>query len=816
MLVAGKHAAGETRRPSRSVLRAALVAVLLGGTALSAGALAQTVEATSFSIPAQPLASALTSFGQQSGLQVTFDPNIAAGRQSQGLSGSYAPGPALDRILAGTGITYHFSGARTVVLAAVSADGTSGAVTLPPVQVEGHATIESPYGPGTGYVATQSVSGTKTDTPIIETPQSISVITRQQLDDQDVQNVAQALRYTSGVTPELRGSWTRYDQFSSRGFELDSNEFLDGLRLLAGYQATPQIDTSFLDRIEVLKGPSSVLYGSMAPGGMLNMVSKRPTEDAYNEVGIQTGSYGDIEGTFDSSGPLNDDKTLLYRVTGLVRDSGSQVDHEKNQRIAIAPAFTWLIDPATSLTVLTSYQNDPKGGFYDFLPYQGTVVPANGVKIPTSFYTGDLDYSSFQRTQYSFGYQFEHRFDDVWTVRQNLRFMHIHAVDYLLQDNGWDEVGSTIARYAWNDRENVNSLSFDTQAEAKFTTGPLSHTAIFGVDYLQNDNEQQYGNGFDDIPDISLTNPNYHQAIGPVALQRSFEQLQSQVGLYAQDQMRFGHWALVGGVRQDWSDLNTQGKIAISPSSDVSSDAVTGRAGLVYLFDNGLAPYFSYSTSFNPQAGTDFLGAPFKPTTGEQYEAGVKYQPPGKDSFITASAFQVTEQNVVTADPDPTHPFSSIQTGEIRSRGIELEAHANVTDDLSLIAAYTYLDPKVTEDTTFQGEQPVQVAKNAASLWGDYTFHNDALAGLGLGGGVRYIGSTFADQANTLKVPSFTLFDAAVHYDLAGLSQKLAGAQLSVNISNLFDKTYVSSCDSEFTCYYGVRRTVLANLKYRF
>jgi iron complex outermembrane recepter protein len=676
------------------------------------------------------------------------------------------------------------------------------------------------HGTDVGYVASEGGAATKTSTSLRETPQSVSVVTREQMDAQNVQSVGQALRYTAGSIADTRGPVSRYDVIYLRGFGGFDLEHLDGLKLpTGGNYAIPQVDPYMLERIEVLRGPSSVLYGQNQPGGIIDLVSKRPTAIPFGEAQLQVGNFNRIQGAFDIGGPVDKAGEWLYRLTGLARTSDTQVDFTKEQRISISPAVTWRPDNDTTLTILTNYQQDPSAGYFGFVPAQGSFLPNPNGKISTSFYDGDPSFDYFDRKQGTVGYLFEHRFD-TWTVRQNLRYQAI--------DVGWGRVASrglqadlqTLNRRVTTDDETMRSFAIDNQAEARFNTWRLQHTMLFGVDYQYSMDKFVLGNN-NNAPTLNILNPVYYRTILPPPVIQSTAQSLSQVGIYAQDQIRLGNWALTLSGRHDWSEINTTDRL-LNVTTDQMDHAWTERAGLVYLFDNGLAPYVSYSTSFQPTLGTGFGGATFVPTTGEQYEVGAKYKLPGYNAFVTVAAFDLTQQNVLTADPNPLHVCAgaacSIQTGEVRSRGVEFEGKASLTEGLSLLASYTHLDPVVTQSTTNNlGKRPIAIPTDTASMWADYTFHGGQLDGFGLGGGVRYVSSTAGDAANLYIVPAFTLFDAAIHYDLAGLSPQLKGYSFAVNAMNLFDKEYVSSCTSApASCYYGSRRTVIGTLKYKW
>lgn len=698
------------------------------------------------------------------------------------------------------------------------------ATTLDPINVQDR--VESAFGPVKGYVANKGSTGTKTDTPLIETPQSISVITKDQIEAQAIDNLGGVLRYTPGATGDLYGTDNRGLGLQLRGISNANGVFYrDGLQLKeSNFTLFTALDSYGAERYEVLRGPASVLYGQASPGGIINYVSKRPTEETLREVEFGGGSFNHYEGKFDFSGAINADKSLLFRLTGAAHMGDTQTDFVKDDRIFIAPAITWQPDADTSLTILANYQRDRSGWAMQYLPAEGTVTPGeNGQVLPNSRFVGEPGFDSYNNDQASIGYEFEHRFNETWQVRQHARYVYLTHTEQGVFGAGLlkgdpenpqpdDPPYGTYSRYADAGGTRLSGVTIDNQAQADFDTGPLAHTLLVGLDYKRY-TYRDYASSAD-VGTIDIFNPVYGSPVGDLTPYTDTDTTQQQVGLYAQDQIKLGNWRLTLGGRQDWADAKVYDNLAGGYIPEQKDNAFTSRAGLVYLADNGLAPYVSYSESFQPVAGTDSNGNLLVPETGRQYEIGLKYQPTGWNSFITVSAFDLARQNVVryggTGSPDDI-----FQTGEIRSRGIELEAVASLDAGLDLRAAYTFLDTKITSPTSInndgtsdEGNTPFGVPTHSASLWANYTFMSGKLEGLGLGAGVRYVGSTYGDDANTFKVPSVVLADAAVHYSWQN-------ATLSLNVSNLFDKRYVASCfSSGFGCFYGEGRRINGSVKY--
>ncbi len=799
------------------VLSAVLAAAVPPPLATAQGLSGTAAEAArGFDIPAQSLTTALSAFGAQSGMRLAYDSSLAEGRRSPGVQGSMTPAEALGRLLAGTGLTWRSTGPSMITLLPQPTTSEATDATLPEVQVTGAAG----NGIGPGYIARGSSAAMGTDTPLIETPQSLTVIPREQAVAQGAQTAAQSLRYAPGVSPEVRGSPTRFDFPYIRGFgsPTDPVLFMDGMRLLrgAGY-AVPQVEMYLLDRVELLRGPSSVLYGLSTPGGLVNLVRRRPEATPSHEVELSYGTNNWFQAAADMTGPLDEEGHFLYRITGLYRQSDTDVNFTEQQRIAIAPQVTWRPDAATSLTLYGIYQHDPQGGYYGVLPTIGTVLPNRNGQIPRSFFEGDPNFDKFMRTMTAVGYEFRHDFDETWSIRQNLRYMNLEAVSDSVSTAGLAADQRTILRYAFGSREHFDGLVADTAAEARFTTGPLRHTALFGVDYQWMNWVQRQTHG--SAPSIDFLNPVYGVTIPGLALITDQRQVIQQLGVYAQDQIRWDRLILTLSGRHDWVDATTDNRLRSTTLSQDDS-AWSGRAGLLYVFDNGFAPYVTWSTSFLPVLGTDSAGDPFVPSTAQQVEAGLRYQPPGLPLMLSVAAFDITQTNVATY----ASATLRYQNGEVRSRGVELEARGEVLPGWNVTAAYTYLNAEVTRaNNAEQGNRPIGVPAHTASLWSDYTIQDGPLAGLGFGAGVRWIGSTiggympnaYVATAQRIDVPSYTLFDAMVRYDLGQLSPTLAGMEARVNGTNLGDKTYASCLVNNF-CNYGAGRTVIASLRYRW
>ncbi|MDE4915168.1 TonB-dependent siderophore receptor [Methylobacterium sp. 092160098-2] len=687
----------------------------------------------------------------------------------------------------------------------VTGQGGAGPVAVGPVS-------EDPRGPITGFVAKRSLTATKTDTPLIETPQSITVIGRQQLDTQKAQSVSEALQYAPGVFGSPFGPDPRLDFFLIRGFTTsDTGLYRDGLQLLNFGFGSFKVEQFGLERIDILRGPAAVLFGQGSPGGVVNLETKHPTLQPFGYIEAGGGSFGQKYLAFDIGGPADADGHLFYRLTAIGRNGGTQVDGVEDNVGYIAPAFTWKPDGSTTFTILSSFQHDENGRINAFLPYYGTVRPqAEGLRIPRSYNTQDDIQNRFRRTQAMIGYEFEHVFDEVWTVRQNARLAFAQTYDNSLSGGlGYvDPLGQTqLSRYRFQATSTQRLFNVDTQAVARFNDGLFGHTFLMGIDYKYfslNDNQGT----FFGVDPFNLAAPNFVSPTGAVSPYLVNFDVFQQTGIYVQDQIKLTpELTLIASGRGDFTTNEVNDKLA-SPVARTTqnANAATERFALIYNFDFGLAPYVSYATSFNPQVGTNVFGQPFKPTTGEQYEAGVKYQPPGVDLLFAAAFFDLALNNSLSVDPN--NPNNSLQLGLTRSRGAEASVTANITPNFNVIASVTNYELKIERGDNV-GRTPAGVPQSFASVFGDYTIPTGEFAGFGFGGGVRYVGHSYATTDNSLKVPERVLFDTLVHYT----SGKW---RFAINAANIFDKRFVSSCTSINACFYGEARRVTASLSYKW
>lgn len=667
-----------------------------------------------------------------------------------------------------------------------------------------------------GVVPKESGASTKLDTPLVETPQSVSVVTREEIEARGSRSVQEAVSYAPGVLVGVGGEDSRVDDVTIRGFDaggFSGNVYLDGLRVPAGGQWTrSQFDVFGLESVEILKGPSSVLYGQVSPGGLVNMVSKRPSAEARHSIGTGYGSFDTWQVQGDSTGPLDSNGDFLYRIAGSYRDGGSQIDHTDLQRFFLAPSITWNISEDTSLTILANIQEDRGGATYQFLPVTGSLYKTPLGRIDRDGFIGEPDFNTFNRDQYSIGYELKHRFNEVFSIEQNLRYSDIETLyESVVAGRVPPDADGNLARRAVRGIGDAHSLTVDTRVKAEFDTGPVEHVALAGVDYIRASwNHDRSGSI--EVGPINIFDPVYSGVGGNFLPQVGQDVVEHQLGLYLQEQMAWKNWRLTVGGRYDDSDSSLFDTIA-GTTTKVNNYQSTGRAGLLYLFDSGIAPYASYATSFEPVAGTDSTGAAFDPSEGKQVEVGVKYEPKNFNALFTLSAFELTQENVLTLDPND--PLFQTQTGEIEVQGVELEAKVGLTEGLSVIGGWTVLDSEITRNNDGNvGNSLGSAPRQTGSLWLDYTFGDGPLEGLGFGSGVRYVSSRFGDSANTYRLPSYTVLDAGIRYDCGKLSPSLEGMQVSLTGTNLADRDYVAKAETVSSANYGPGRALFLNLVY--
>ncbi|RDI39335.1 iron complex outermembrane receptor protein [Gluconacetobacter liquefaciens] len=800
-------------------------------------------------IPRQPLSAALQAFSRRTGIQVVYTASIDAGIISPGISGDFDAMTALSRLLSGTGVTFRQSGKGAVVLAKASAN-----ITLGPVRVGGTVAHENPTGPGVGYVATSTMAGTKTDTPIMEIPNSIYVVTKQLMQDQQPQNVAQALRYSPGIMAESEGTYGNGSAHGAdtgiiqRGFS--TSQFVDGLMT----NSVSAGETAFLERIEVVNGPASVMYGQTTPGGMLAMSLKKPTDTPLRQVSIGFGNCGRYQATFDISDKITKSGNVRYRIAAIGVTQGTQTNYVDYHRVGVMPSITWDIDKNTSLTLLGMYMYTPGEGVASQYPRIGTLSPGPYGQISRSTFFGEPNWNKMGDKDAMFEYQFKHSFNKYINFSQNFRWENSDRH----QETTYVKTGAVkptiVPLQPMDYYTNTRTIGMDARFFGKFNIESVNNTWVIGSDFRKYNYNSHYLYDYTTTPSVNVDNPSYSYTpcyswahAGCQIMGSLYNTQYFQEGVYFQDQIKWKRLSILVGGRQDWVNMKYTGDSTssnqnvnnvkttqdyLSTDKPQPQSAFTWRAGIIYNFDFGLAPYFSYATSFIPQIGqTDYQGHPFAPLTGKQMEAGLKYKVPNKDILLTAAAFHIEEDNYLISDL--AHTGYSTNAGRVRSQGFELSANANITKDLRLIASYSYTDIRYAKTNktakrydlntsssygtavSQEGMSVPYVPRNMFSFFVDYTIHFGKLKGFGINFGTRYTGFTYADSVESFKTRPYVLFDAGAHYDFGQAFSVLKGLNAQLAMSNLANTYYETQC-SNSVCYLGQGRRVYGNLTYNW
>jgi iron complex outermembrane receptor protein len=666
------------------------------------------------------------------------------------------------------------------------------------------------------YVPQGASTATKSDIPLVETPQSVSVVSRDQIDLLNFIDAQQAVRYVAGATGENYGPDLRFDFITVRGFP--PKQFMDGL-------ATPVTTTIFsngvdlyaFESLDILKGPASVLYGSAPPGGIYNQTSRRPSSEFGGEVSLKYGEDDYKQLGMTATGAASD--WLDLRGTVMLRDRDAERDFVHAKRVYAAPAATVHLGPDTRLTGLAYYQYDRVDGDTNgFLPVEGTLLPNPNGPIRRSVNIGEPDYNRYVRKQWGAGFELTHDFAGSWNATINTRWSGYSEDQDVIFNSALNADNRTVTRSIFPYAEDVKSFAIDGRVAGKFATGAIEHNLLAGIDHRAVRNEAFFAFLFGAGGTIDIYNPVYNVGAPfprPAPTTPYADQNLDQTGAYLQDQLAIGGLRLLLSGRYDWVDLESFG-------TSKDQHKFTWRAGASYVTPSGFVPYLSYATSFEPTLGVDAGGDPFRPTLGEQTEGGVKYDGralgPDIDLLATAAVFKITQKNVTSASYGPVTapPIGSTQSGEVEVKGAEIEFVARIRNQLAINGSYSYNDSEVTAS-----EEPLEVGaplpvtpKHKASLFADYTFQRGGIAGFGFGGGVRYV----SKSAGSLPGPfnpvvyfsdSATLFDAIVHYDLPDW-------RFAINGSNVFDKRYVGRCAGPANCNFGAGRQIIGTATYKF
>lgn len=697
---------------------------------------------------------------------------------------------------------------RIAILAALAAPATAAAQSEDPMSL-GAVVVEAESDETllqNGYVATSGRQATKLDTEITAIPQAVGVVTQDEIEDRQPRQLLEALEYSSGTSTSNFGFDSRYDSFYLRGFSSFNNGFFrDSLRQVNGPSAWYRNVPYTFEGVSLLKGPSSSLYGVSGPGGLVNIVSKRPKEDPFNELRLTTGSNEHAEMNFDFTGPAGKDGRLFYRLTGMARDSETQVPGYRDDLALLAPSFTYQLTDRTRFTFLSEYAEATLGATaYYFNP--------PGENRATDTFAGDPDYNRLDQDQYRVGYELSHELTDSITLRQNLRYSEVETD--LRYSGVFGASTDQLTRYWQHYRETQESFSINNTAEFRFDLEGFEHEMIVGVDYT----DASYDTLATPLAYVSGA------ATDDLPLEDQGDQETSQTGVYVHDQLSRGPLTIFASGRYDWVDVTTGD--GTGGEEETGDEEFSGRLGVSYAISEDLTLYGNVSSAFVPNTGVvydDLLdpssASSAEPATANQREIGVKYRLPVTDSLITASVFDIAQENgtvfqVLTDAQADALELNQVQVPyDLRSHGFEVEGEFNFSRGLSLVASYTYLDMEIESGrAATEGNQLSATPHNQASLWMMYEPRDGSLGGFGLGGGLRYVGESWGDDENTFRNDSFVFADAAATYDFGRIG--FEGLELQVNVRNVFDEKG-QTC-SAGACYFHEGRSGTTAIQYRF
>lgn len=661
-----------------------------------------------------------------------------------------------------------------------------------------------------GVTADFAPTSTKSNLPILQQPFAIETVTSDEMLQQNPQSMVSALTYTSGVQSlSANGpAVMAVDAFNLRGSAAD--EYLDGMRLPQSFNAVQsgpgslQLDPNDLQRIDILLGPSSTLYGQSNLGGIVDAVSKVPVRTQVRTLQLQVGSFDRYQGGADFSGRIGHSDRFLYRIDGIARQSDTYVYGMQDNRLTLNPSISWIPTDKTRINFYGKYLRNRSDSVTAYLPALGTVQKAPYGYLPVSINLSDPTYDRYRKDQFMAGYSLDHRGHGPWSIRHQARFVRMGANMHFLFPLALLPDGVTVFRTTYLLIPTIEGIQSDTHAQRTVRTGPVHHTLLGGADFQwQRYNFQQ---GFGPASSLNVTHPVYGQGDTIPAPSISQRQTQFQGGLYGQEQAEVSHFTVIAGGRVDFTAQDTFNKLTHTPVTSQSPHAFSGHAGVSYRIA-GIAPYFSYSTSFQPTLGADVTGKPYVPVTGSNLEGGLKYQFEKAPLMLRVAGFSMRQQNVLV--PDPNNPVTSIQTGEIHTPGVEVQANGTALHSLDYILAFTHIHPVNTIGTVNQGKQPMTVADNTASAWLHYTLHAGRFAGVGIGAGAREVGRSWGTADNTLRVPGFTLFNASLDYTLERW-------RFAVNANNLGDRRFVNGCTGATFCSYGAPRSIIGSAAFHF
>jgi len=799
-----------------------------------------------FNISAQSLADALLEFSQTSGLKLFYSAEMTKNIKSSGLNGKYTAQQGLQKLLNDTGLQYKYTGKESVTIEKAPATHQSNQadpITLPKVTVVGSTLydVKDPY--NEDYVLPNATAGTKTDTPIMETPLNVQVISKQVLKDQQVITLGDALKNVSGVTVNSQSSLGGYynNQAGSatgitlRGFSSETT-FRNGFRL---QQGGANRNMSNVESVEVLKGPAAILYGLVEPGGMVNVVTKQPQATPYYAMSQQFGSYNNYRTTVDATGPVANNKDVLYRMNMSYQNSGSFQDFVGTEDIFLAPVLKWNISPKTQATIEFEYDRKHQGLGNSFNPYIGGQL----LNIPMSRNYGA--YSPAVTETFFGSVNWSHQFNDDWAVKHrfsanqqgftsnNYTFpsMAIDGYTYALIGNQGNLIpglnGINVYRETFGNISQNNTYSTNLDLTGHFETLGLKHTLLLGGDYYRLNNNYQalrpgYANGqlFTMVNPYNPLNPGL-SVPGAPDYSANNQQQTDQYGLYFQDQIKLPYDVYVtGGLRYQYIHQNTTNTGADTNfNGTLTNDAVTPRVGILWHPQSWVSFYGNYAENFGANTGFSYNGpgqvTAIAPTSASQYEGGIKTEFFGGRLRATLAYFDLTKTNVAVGDPNLAHDCGSgpgscsLAIGAIRSRGPELDIQGEILPGWNAIATWSNTDIIVTKTNATNdpiaigggslnvGNRMFNVPRNTASFWSTYELQQSALKGLKLGGGVTvrdglmgYNPNSFTSQPTVISTSGYATLGLMTAYSRAIGKTKVT---LQLNIDNLLDKRYYTN-----------------------
>jgi len=658
------------------------------------------------------------------------------------------------------------------------------------------------------YVATQATSALKSDAPLFKTAQSVSVINQKQLEQKQAQTLAEAIDGVAGVVSGQLGR-RGWDDFIIRGQNSSDQVFIDGLR--QGQSTFVATELSGMDQVQVIKGPASVNFGLVQPGGMVNMVTKRPQADSFYRGSLTYGSNQLKQGTFDLNYSPNDSEKGAFRINGRVADQNDPTDFVYFKNYYISPSYNFDLGDNTDLSIIASYQHREYMR-QQGLPVLGTLLANPNGQINQSLYIGDPNFGKYTADVYRSGYNFKYAFKSGWDFNQNFAIqktkMDGNAVFAQTKKFWVDQTYTTINRSKNSRHQIADNLSYsiDNQLKKEFVLYDIKHNLTVGLDALQE--KSDYTNNKYDIGALNIYAPIYGQETTLTENVQNINRLR-YTGLYLRDRIQLNdQWVLNLAGRHDWAE--TQNKNLVKNTESTQSDnAFTGNASLLYTINDIAAPYVSYATSFLPVSGTDANDNAFKPEKGKQVEVGLKLQSPDQRIQGSIAWFDLRRQNVSVSDP--INSGFKVQRGEQMTRGIETEVTAHLFDQLKLTAAYTYTpDAKTTQDTTAEniGIRIDNIPKQSYSLSTRYRFEPNSNLGWYMGAGLRGETKKSVDGL-AVDIPSYTVFDTEAGYDTEHW-----GAQLSIR--NMFDKDYYAGALNENLITLGNPRQINFTVKFNY